>query len=123
MKGSTFLKVFDQFESREFEADLASACKFDIDLCQQLGIEQGAVLDAVTAVDPIACAQGIERMLGAGMAPAGDRQRIDHPIRAHRLESAQGQLVIEKTEIELRIMRDQRRITEEIEKFGGLVRE
>ena len=61
------------------EADLAPAGQFDIDLGEQLRVEQRAVLDAVAAVDPEAHAQGIEAVLGAGMARAGEGQRVDHP--------------------------------------------
>ena len=62
------------------EADLPPAGQLDIDLGEQLCIEQRAVLDPVAAIDPVAGAQGVERVLGAGMAAAGERQRVDHPL-------------------------------------------
>ena len=50
--------------------DLAPAGQFDIDLREQLRVEQGAMLDALRAIDPEAAAQGVEAVLGAGMAGA-----------------------------------------------------
>ena len=57
--------------------DLAPAGQLDIDLGEQLRVEQGAMLDAVAAVDPEAHAQGIEAVLGAGMAGPREGQRVD----------------------------------------------
>ena len=52
------------------KADLPPAGELDVDLRQQLGVEQRAVPDAVTAVDPVTRAQGVERVLGARVPPA-----------------------------------------------------
>src|SRR5688572_21999883 len=49
---------------RQLEPDLAPAGQLDIDLRQQLGVEQRAVLDPVAAVDAVAGAQRVERQLG-----------------------------------------------------------
>ena len=61
------------------EPDLPAAGQLDIDLREQLRVEQGAVLDAVAAVDPEAHAQGVEAVLGARMPGARKGQRVDHP--------------------------------------------
>ena len=66
------------------KADLPAAGQLDIDLREQLRVEQGAVLDAVGAVDAEAHAQGIEAVLGARVPGAGESERVAHPGHAHR---------------------------------------
>ena len=58
--------------------DLAAAGELDIDLGEQLRIEQGAVLDAVAAVDSEAHAQSVEAVLGARVLGPRQHQRVDH---------------------------------------------
>src|SRR5690349_12221095 len=79
----------------ELQADLQAAAQLDIDLRQQLGVEQCAVLYAVAAVDAVASAQRIERMLGSRMPAAGDRQRVDHPLERKLRMAADAELEIE----------------------------
>jgi len=103
------------------EADLATAGKLDIDLREQLSVEQGAVLDAMAAVDPEAHAQGVEAVLGARVPGTRERQRIDHAAHRHARPAAAFQLVIEEAEVEAGIVRDQRRIFDELEQLLGLL--
>src|SRR5687767_3360275 len=76
----------------ELEPDLAPAAQFDIDLRQQLGVEQRAVLHAVTAIDPVAGAQRVKRQLGARMATLRQGDRVDHAAETHRLQPAEIEL-------------------------------
>src|SRR5690606_32962833 len=105
------------------EPDLATPGQLDIDLRQQLRVEQCPVAGAMASVDAIARAKRIQRMLGPGMAPPGERQRIHHPVVPHRLQAGDAQFRIEEAEIEHRIMRDQRRIADEFEEGPGFLRE
>ena len=74
--------------AEQAEADLPPSGQLDIDLGEQLRIEQGAMLDALAAVDAETCAERIETVLGPGMLGAGERQSVDHargdgpPVRA-----------------------------------------
>ena len=102
---------------RQLQTDLAPAGKLDIDLGKQLSVEQRAVLDPVAAIDAVASAQRIERMLGPRMAPSSDRQRVDHSFQRNFGMAAGAELAIEEAEIELRVVRDERRIGEEIEQI------
>src|SRR6185503_14986284 len=101
----------------EPEADLPTAGKLDIDLGEQLGVEQRAMLDAVAAVDPEAHTQGVEAMLCARMLRPREHQGVDHALHADRVASAALELEIQKAEIEARIMRDERRILDEVEQL------
>ena len=105
------------------EADLPPAGQLDIDLGKQLRVEQRAVLDAVAAVDAEAHAQRIEAVLGAGVPGAGERQRVDHAVHADRRAAATFELVIEEAEVEAGIVRDERRILDELEQLLGLLGE
>src|SRR5438270_13397474 len=49
----------------ETKADLATAGEFDVDLGEQLGVKQGAMFDAMAAVDPEPHAEGVGVVLGA----------------------------------------------------------
>ena len=79
------------------------------------------MLDAVAAVDPEAHAQGIEAVLGARMPGPGERQRVDHPAHADGRPAAALELEIEEAEVEAGIVRDQRRILDELEQLLGLL--
>ena len=69
------LDRFDQTEQRLPRAD-----QLDIDLGQQLGVEQRAVLGAPRIVDPVARAQIVEPVRAAGMLAARQQQRVDQPL-------------------------------------------
>src|SRR5690606_2174799 len=103
------------------EADLAAAGKLDVDLREQLGIEQRAVQHAVAAIDPVARAQRVERMLGPRVPPPRERQRVDHPLERYGGLSARAELVIEEAEIELRIVRNERRFAEKLQQVVDVV--
>ncbi len=81
------------------------------------------MLDAMCTVDAVACAERVKAMLRAGVARSGNDQRVDHPRHADRLPAAPLQLVVEEAEIEAGIVRDQRRIADELEQFLDLVGE
>ena len=102
---------------RKLEADLAAAAQLDVDLGKQFGVEQGAVLGAVAAIDAVAGAQRVERQLGPRMPHAGERDGVDHAALAHRLEPAHGQLGVEEAEVELRVVRHEWTVTEELEQL------
>ena len=62
---------------RQVEADLLAADQLDIDLGQDLGIEERAVLGAPGIVDAVAGAERIEVVRRARMLAPGQRERID----------------------------------------------
>jgi hypothetical protein len=97
------------------QADLAAAHQLDINLREQLRVEQRAVMDAMRAVDAVARAERVERMLGARMPLSRERERVDHPRQADGIAAAPLQLAVEKAEVEPGIMRDQRRVGDEVE--------
>lgn len=103
---------------RKFQSDLATTLQLYIDLRKKLGIEEGAVFHAVTAVDSIAGAQCIERKLRARMAFFGKTYGIDHPGHADRLALAQRQFGVEKSEIKPGVVRDERSIADKFEEFA-----
>src|SRR5690606_27462222 len=60
-------------------------------------------------------------MLRARMAPPRERERVDHTLDDDFGMAASTELVVEKAEIELRVMRDERRILEEIEQLERML--
>lgn len=108
---------------RQFEPDLATAGKFDIDLSKQFGIQQRAVQCAVAAVDAVTHAQGIQRILGTRMTNARHGNRIDHAVKRKGFEPAQTKFHVQEAEIETGVVRHQRHIAQEFQKLTGLVRE
>ena len=107
----------------ERQPDLPPAAQFDIDLREQLRVEQRAVDGAVAAVDAVAVAQRIQAVLRAGVARAGEHDRVDHAMRADMRMAAALQLAVEETEIEARIVRDQRAVGDEFEQVQRAVPE
>src|SRR5690606_30352748 len=106
---------------RQGKPDLPAAGELDIDLREQLRVEERAVQHAVTAVDPVTHAKRVERMLRARMAPPRERERVDHTLDDDFGMAASTELVVEKAEIELRVMRDERRVLQEIEQFERML--
>lgn len=107
-------RILDQFET-----DLPASVKLHIDLGEQLGIEQRTMLRAVAAIYAIASAERIERKLRTRMADLGERNGIDHPRQADTFKPAKRQFSIEKTEVETRVVRDQRAVGDEFEQLGS----
>src|SRR5574338_74826 len=105
----------------EAEADLAASGEFDVNLREQLRVEKGAMLDPLAAVDTEAHAKGIEAVLGAGVPGARQRERVYHPAHCDRRSAATLKLEIEEAEIETRVVRDQRAVSEELEQLLDLV--
>src|SRR3546814_2570337 len=77
-------------------SDLTATGQLDIDLREQLRVEQRAVEHTVAAIDAETGAQGIERVLGARLALARDRERIDHPLPADRHPPAAAKLAVDE---------------------------
>ena len=107
----------------ETEVGLAGADQLDIDLGQQLGVEQRAVLDPLRVVDLVARAEIVEPVRAAGMLAPRQHQRIDQPLAGHRGFLDALELGVEEAEIEHRVVRDQRRVAEELDQLLDLVRE
>ena len=74
----------------EGQRALPPAGQFAIDLDQNLGVEQRAVLHPLRPVDAIAVAQGVEAVGRAGMLAPRQRERVDHALarRSARRPSA-----------------------------------
>src|SRR3546814_1233039 len=83
---------------RETEADLPPAGHFDIEMREQFGVEQRAMLDAVAAVDAIAGAERVEAVLRAGMALARHLHRAAHAHHVERRPPGARQLGIDEAE-------------------------
>ena len=62
-------------------------------------------------------------MLGAWMARARERQRIDHPAHRHARPAAALQFGIQKAKVEGRVVRYKGAILDELEQLVGLVAE
>ena len=102
---------------------LTRADQFDIDLSQQLGVEQRAMLDPLGVVDLVARAEIVEPVRAAGMLAARQHQRVDQTLARHHRHLGALKLGIEEAEIEHGVVRDQRRVTEEFDQLFHLVRE
>lgn len=71
------------------------------------------------AIDAIARAERVERVLRAGMLAARDRQRVDHPrLFVDRRKAQRAQLAIDEAEVEGRVVRDQRRVADKVQELG-----
>src|SRR5665213_963252 len=104
-------------DSGQRKADLPSAGKLDIALRQELRIDQRAMLDPEAPIDSEPAAKRVEAVLRTGMPRPRQRQRVDHPAEADERARAQTELVVEESEIEAGIMRDQGTVAEEIDQF------
>ena len=94
-----------------------------VDVRQNLGVEQGAVQFTAGVVDAIAFAQGVEAVALARVALTGHHQGVEdravtgdvRPIRlAHQRE-----FVVDETHVERRVVDDQLRAVDELEKLIG----
>ncbi len=103
--------------SHKPKADLSTAPELDINLGEELGIKQRAVLDPLAAVDSEPNAQSIETVLCSRMPRARKRKGVDHPTEGQHWLAATFKFEIEKAEIEGCVVRDQRRVGDELEKF------
>lgn len=104
----------------QLKPDLAAAGQLDIDLGEQFGVKQRPVPGTVAAVDSITGAQRVERILGPGMAHAGQGNGIDHPIARERRQAQHVKFGIDEAEVEPGIVRDQHRILQEFKQVGRL---
>ena len=96
---------FDQNELR-----LPGADQFNIDLGQDFGIEQRAVLGAPGIVYPVTPAEVVETVGPAWMLAARQQQRIDESLARDQRLAGAIELGIEEAEVEHCVVRDQRRI-------------
>ena len=96
---------------------LPAADQLDIDLGEQLGVEQRAVLGAPRIVDAVALAQMIEPIRTGRMSSPRQQQRIDQPLATDQHLLAALKLGIEEAEIEIGVVRDQRRIADEFDQL------
>ena len=65
---------------RQNELRLTGADQLDIDLRQQFGVEQRAMLGAAGIVDRVARAQIVEPVRSAGMLAPREQQRVDQAL-------------------------------------------
>ena len=89
----------------------------DIDLGQQLGVEQGAVLGAAGIVDRIARAEIVEPVRHPRMLAAGQQQRVDQPVARNGRPLDAVEFGIDEADIERRVVDHQRRIGDELQEL------
>ncbi len=116
--GRGLLLVAAQAERR-----LSPADQLEIDLGQELGIEQRAVLLAARVVDSEAPAQGIEIGRRAGLLAPRELDGVDRARAVETGPSNAIELGVEKADVEPRIVDDQLRVGDEVEKRLGDVGE
>ena len=95
------------------ELRLARADQLEIDLGQNFGVEQRAVLGAARIVDAVARAQIVEPVGPGRMLAPRQQQRIDQPLARDQRALDALELGIEKAVIEAGIVDDQRRVADE----------
>src|SRR5690606_26306675 len=78
---------------------LPSTDQVDIDLGEQLGVEQRAVLGAAGIVDRIAGAEVVQPVGNARMLSACEQQRVDQPIPGDRRTLDAVELGIDKADV------------------------
>src|SRR3546814_3754476 len=102
---------------REAEADLTAAGHFDIKMREQFGVEQRAMLDTVAAVDAVARAERVEAVFRAGMELARHLYRAAHARHVERGAAGARAVSVDETKIEGGVVRDERRIAEELDQL------
>ena len=100
----------------EQERTLSTPGQFAIDVDQNFGIEQRAVLHSPRPVDTIAIAERIETVRQAGMFFPGERQSVDNALQFDHLPTESGKFRVEKAHVEFRVVDNQRRLADEREK-------
>ncbi len=98
----------------EAEIRLLAADQLDIDLGQDLGVEQRAVLGSARIVDAIARAQRIEVVGCAWMFSARQRQGVEGAGRIERRRADAGEFRVQKADVEAGVVRHEPRIAEEL---------
>ena len=76
-------------------------------------------MSAVRIVDPEAQAKIVEPVAGAGKAPPGQHQRIDHAALLQGCRADPLELHVDEADIERRVVDHQPRLADEIEKAAG----
>ena len=95
------------------------ASQLDVDLGEQLGIEQRAMLATPRVVDVIARAQIVEPIGRPRMPAPSQQQRVDQPVAGNQRFADPLEFGIEEGGIERRIVNDERRLTHESEEIVG----
>src|SRR5262245_59932813 len=103
----------------EPELCLPGADQLDIDLGENLGIEQGAVLGAPRVVDAVAQAKIVEPVRPGRVLAAREQQGVHHPLAAHRRLADALELGVEKAKIERRVVGHERRLPDKGQKLVG----
>jgi hypothetical protein len=101
----------------EDERALPASSELAIDIDENFRIEQRAVPDSPRAIDAVAIAQSVEAVRLSGMLSSRQHKRVDDPVHADRLTPEPRQLRVDEAHIEFGIVDDERRITDEGEKF------
>ena len=89
----------------------------DIDLGQQLGVEQRAMLGAAGIVDRIARAEIVQPVRHARMLAARQQQRVDQPLARDRLPLDTVELGIDEADVERGVVDDERRVADELQEL------
>ena len=97
------------------ERRLAAAGELQVDVGEQLGVEQGAVLLAHGPVDPEALAERIQARRRARILAARDDQRVHRPLRRDRGSFDALQLGVEEAEVEGRVVHHEPGIADEFQ--------
>src|SRR5215471_12293671 len=117
--GTARTATITSLRSAEAELRLARLDQLEIDLGQELGIEQGAVLGALGIVDAEAGAQVVKTVAHADKLAPRQHQGVDQSVaREHGLAAAI-KLGVEKADVEARVVDDERRIADEGEQVVG----
>ena len=93
---------------------LPAAEQLEIDLRQNLGVEQRAVLGAGAVVDAVAGAERVEAVRSVRMAAARQQQRVDEAMLRDRRAAAEPELHVDEAAVEAGIVRDQRAVADEV---------
>ncbi len=107
----------------EVERRLTAAAKFQIDFRQELAIEQRAVQAAHRDIDLETPAQSVQADLRAGKALPGQCQSIDRARRIDPGPVKPRQFGVQEREVELGVVDNEGRITNEFEKLVDDIRE
>src|SRR5690606_40223694 len=93
---------------RKPQADMPDADHFDVEMCMQHGVEQRAMLDAMTAIDPVAGAECVKAVLCPGMQLARHLHRAAHTRHIEQAPACAFELGVDKSEVERGIVRDRK---------------
>ena len=103
------------------KADLTTTSQLNIDLSKKLGVKQSAMFGAMAAINAIAGAERIKRVLRPWMPHPRHGDRIDHAFAAKRGQAAHFQFGIDEAKVEPGIVGNQHRFfADEFQKISRL---